>query len=63
MQAIGKIPTWRRLVTLYTQMRDVQMTAQQVMCKDVVLARARKRKNGLQERPVAILSYLLSADQ
>jgi hypothetical protein len=61
MQAIGKIPTWRRLVTLHTQMRDVHMTAQQVVCKDVVLARA--RKNGLQERPVAILSYLLPADQ
>jgi len=44
---------------LGAQMRDVQMTAQHVMRKDVVLARA--RKNGLKERPVAILGYLLTA--
>jgi Fic family protein len=37
---------------LGAQMRDVQMTAEHVMRKDVVLARA--RKNGLKERPVAI---------
>ena len=35
------------------------MTAEHVMRKDVVLARA--RKNGLKERPVAILGYLLTA--
>jgi Fic family protein len=44
---------------LGAQMRDVQMTAEHVMHKDVVLARA--RKNGLKERPVAILGYLLTA--
>ena len=44
---------------LGAQMRDVQMTAQHVMRKDVILARA--RKNGLKERPVAILVYLLTA--
>jgi len=44
---------------LGAQMRDVQMTAEHVMRKDVVLARA--RKNGLKERPVAILGYLLTA--
>src|SRR5256884_5640220 len=41
------------------QMRDVQMTAEHVMRKDVILAKA--RKNGLKERPVAILGYLLTA--
>jgi len=41
------------------QMRDVQMTAEHVMRKDVILARA--RKNGLKERPVALLGYLLTA--
>ena len=40
-------------------MRDVQMTAEHVMRKDVVLARA--RNNGLKERTVAILGYLLAA--
>ena len=44
---------------LGAQMRDVQMTAEHVMRKDVVLAKA--RKNGLKERPVAILGYLLTA--
>jgi Fic family protein len=44
---------------LGAQMRDVQMTAEHVMRKDVVLARA--RKNGLKERPVTILGYLLTA--
>jgi hypothetical protein len=44
---------------LGAQMRDVQMTAEHVMRKDVMLARA--RKNGLKERPVALLGYLLSA--
>ncbi len=44
---------------LGAQMRDVQMTAEHVMRKDLVLARA--RKNGLKERPVAILGYLLTA--
>ena len=40
-------------------MRDDQMTAEHVIRKDVILARA--RKNGLKERPVAILGYLLTA--
>jgi Fic family protein len=44
---------------LGAQMRDVQMTAEHVMRKDVIVARA--RKNGLNERPVAILGYLLAA--
>ncbi len=44
---------------LGAQMRDVQMTAEHVMRKDVVLARA--RNNGLKDRPVAILGYLLTA--
>jgi len=35
------------------------MTAEHVMRKDVILARA--RKNGLKERPVALLGYLLTA--
>jgi Fic family protein len=43
---------------LRAQMRDVQMTAEHVMRKDVVLVRA--RRNGLKERPVAILGYLLT---
>jgi hypothetical protein len=38
---------------LGAQMRDVQMTAERVMRKDVILARA--RKDGLKERPVALL--------
>jgi predicted transcriptional regulator len=44
---------------LGAQMRDVQMTAEHVLRKDVILARA--RKNGLKERPVAVLGYLLTA--
>jgi Fic family protein len=44
---------------LGAQMRDVQMTAEHVMRKDVIVARA--RKGGLKERPVAILGYLLTA--
>ena len=44
---------------LGAQMRDVQMTAEHVMRKDVILTRA--RKNGLKDRPVAILGYLLNA--
>jgi Fic family protein len=44
---------------LGAQMRDVQMTAEQVMRNDVILARA--RKNGLKERPVTLLGYLLTA--
>ena len=43
---------------LGAQMRDVQMTAGHVMRKDVIPARA--RKNGLKDRPVAILGYLLN---
>ena len=41
------------------QMRAVQITAEHVMRKDVILARA--RKNGLKDRPVALLGYPLSA--
>ena len=44
---------------LGAQMRDVQTTAERVIRKDVILARA--RKNGLKERPVTILDYLLTA--
>ena len=44
---------------LGAQMRDVQMTAEHVMRRDVILAKA--RKNGLKERLVALLGYLLSA--
>ncbi len=44
---------------LGAQMRDVQMTAEHVMRKDVILARA--RKTGLKERPIALLGYLLTA--
>jgi hypothetical protein len=40
-------------------MREVQMTAEHVMRRDVILAKA--RKNGLKERPVALLGYLLTA--
>ena len=40
---------------LGAQMRDVQMTAEHVMRKDVILAKA--RKNGLKERPVVLLGY------
>jgi len=43
---------------LGAQLREVQMTAEHVMRRDVILARA--RKNGLKERPVAILGYLLT---
>ncbi len=39
-------------------MRDVQMTAEHLMLRDVILARA--RKNGLKERPVAVLGHLLT---
>ena len=44
---------------LGAQMRDVQMTAEHVMRRDVILAQA--RKNGLKERYVALLGYLLTA--
>ena len=42
---------------LATHMREVQVTAEHVMRRDVILARARRK--GLKERPVAILAYLL----
>jgi Fic family protein len=44
---------------LNAQMLEVQVTAEHVMRKDVILARA--RKNGLKERPAALLGYLLTA--
>jgi len=40
---------------LGAQMRDVQTTAEQVMRRDVILAKA--RKNGVKERPVALLGF------
>jgi hypothetical protein len=43
------------------QTRDVQMTAEHVMRKDVILARA--RKNGLKERSLALLYYLPTAGE
>jgi predicted HTH transcriptional regulator len=55
------ITGWLQYFTegLRAQMRGVQMTAEHVIRKDVILARA--RKGGLQERPVAILGYLPTA--
>ena len=44
---------------LGAQMREVQFTAEQVIRRDVILARA--RKDGLKDRPIAILGFLLSA--
>ena len=43
---------------LSAQMREVQMTAEHVIRRDVILAKA--RKNGLKDRPVAILNFLLT---
>jgi len=42
---------------LATQMREVQVTAEHVIRRDAILAKARKK--GLKERPVALLGYLL----
>src|SRR5260370_22344512 len=52
---------WLEYLTegLGAQMRDLQMTAEHVMRRDVILAQA--RKNGLKERPVLLLGYLLTA--
>jgi hypothetical protein len=44
---------------LNAQMREVQMTAEHVIRRDVMLAKA--RKNGLKERSIALLGYLLTA--
>lgn len=44
---------------LNAQMREVQMTAERVIRRDVILAKA--RKNGLKERSIALLGYLLTA--
>jgi Fic family protein len=44
---------------LSAQMREVQMAAEHVIRRDVILAKA--RKNGLKERPIALLGYLLTA--
>jgi len=40
-----------------TQMREVQVTAEHLMRRDVILAKARKK--GLKERPISLLGYLL----
>jgi Fic family protein len=44
---------------LNAQMMEVQVSAEHVIRRDVILAKA--RKNGLKERPVALLGYLLTA--
>lgn len=44
---------------LGAQMREVQVTAESIIRRDVILAKA--RKDGLKDRPIAILSFLLSA--
>jgi Fic family protein len=44
---------------LGAQMREIQVTAERVIRRDVILAKA--RKNGLKDRPVALLDFLLSA--
>lgn len=41
------------------QMREVQVTAEHVIRRDVILSKA--RKNGLKDRPIALLGFLLSA--
>lgn len=43
---------------LAAQMREVQVTAGHVIRRDVILAKA--RKDGLKDRPIAILSFLLT---
>lgn len=42
---------------LSSQMREVQITAERVIRRDVILAKAQKK--GLKERPVALLGFLL----
>ena len=44
---------------LGSQMREVQDTAEHVIRRDVILTKA--RKNGLKERPVALLDFLLTS--
>lgn len=44
---------------LSSQMREIQMTAESVIRRDVIISKA--RKNGLKDRPVALLDFLLSA--
>ena len=44
---------------LGSQMREVQTTAEHVIRRDLILAKA--RKNGLKDRPIALLEFLLSA--
>jgi len=44
---------------LGAQMREVQVTAEHVIRRDVILAKA--RKNGLKDRPIGLLGFLLSA--
>ena len=44
---------------LGSQMREVQVTAEHVIRRDVILTKA--RKNGLKERPVALLDFLLTS--
>lgn len=41
------------------QMREVQVTAERVIRRDAILAKA--RKNGLKERPIALFDFLLNA--
>ncbi len=41
------------------QMREVQVTAEHVIRRDVILSKA--RKNGLKDRPIALFGFLLSA--
>jgi len=43
---------------LSAQMREVQVTAEHVIRRDVILSRA--RKNGLKDRSVALLNFLLT---
>jgi Fic family protein len=44
---------------LSAQMREVQVTAERVIRRDVILAKAQKK--GLKERPIALLGFLLDA--
>jgi Fic family protein len=44
---------------LSAQMREVQITAEHVIRRDVILAKA--RRNGLKDRPVALLDFLFGA--
>lgn len=44
---------------LSAQMREVQVTAEDVIRRDVILAKA--RRSGLKDRPISLLGFLLSA--